>query len=176
MKGFITLILLLTFARYSQCQSYSAGTNLIGMVTGSLNFELSATLNRKLSLHLPLSWNPFRFSDNQKIKHAAIQPGLRFWSWHSYSGFFTGAQIGYIRYNYGLNNLRYDGKSYGISLSAGYSKMVSKRWNLDFEIGAGIFRIMHDCFENELCGEYLRTEDKLKLLPCRLSVNLVYLL
>ncbi|MHC1778976.1 MAG: DUF3575 domain-containing protein [Bacteroidales bacterium] len=175
MKRLITLLLILPIVKCSLSQSYSAGSNIIGMVTGSLNLELSAGLNRRLSVHLPISWNPFHFGENRKILHMALQPGLRFWSWHSYSGFYTGAQLGFIRYNCGLNTIRYDGKGYGCSLSAGYSKMVSGRWNLDFEVGAGIFRLVHDCFERKFCGEYLYSEDKLKLLPCRLSVNLVYL-
>lgn len=176
MKRLITLMLVLPIVNYSPAQSYSVGSNIMGLVTGSLNLELSASLNRRLSLHLPLSWNPLQFGDNKKIKHMMLSPGLRLWSWHSYSGFYAGTQIVLMRYNCGLNSLRYDGKGYGFSLSAGYSKMVSRRWNLDFEIGAGVFRLKHDCFERRVCGEYLYSEDKLKLLPGRLSVNLVYLL
>jgi len=175
MKILFTIILMMTIAGYSLSQNYSAGTNLIGVATGSLNMELSAGVGRKLSIHLPVSWNPFHFSGNRKIMHLAVQPGLRFWSWHSYSGFYTGTQVGFIRYNAGLTSLRYDGKGYGLSLSAGYSKMVSRRWNLDFEVGAGLFRVMHDCYERKLCGEYLYSEDKIKIIPCRISLNLVFL-
>ena len=69
MKRLITLMLVLPIVNYSPAQSYSVGSNIMALVTGSLNLELSASLNRRLSLHLPLSWNPLQFGDNKKIKH-----------------------------------------------------------------------------------------------------------
>ena len=47
-------------------QSYSLRTNIIGLATANLNLEASMTLDRKWSLHLPLQYNPFKFSKNRQ--------------------------------------------------------------------------------------------------------------
>lgn len=157
-------------------QKYSIGTNIAGITTATLNLELSASFNRNLSIHLPLSWNPFTLKGNRKLLHLGLQPGVRWWFWHVYSGFFGAAQLNLIRYNCGLSKYRFDGKGYGVSISAGYSKMVSRRWNLDFEAGVAIGRLIHDCYERVRCGEYLFSEDKIRVLPGRVSIAVVYLL
>ena len=55
---------LLAFTLGVSAQSYSLRTNVLGLATTNLNLEASMTLGRKWSLHLPVQYNPFRFSKN----------------------------------------------------------------------------------------------------------------
>ena len=50
-------------------QSYSLRTNILGLATANLNLEASMTLDRKWSLHLPLQYNPFKFSKNRQFRN-----------------------------------------------------------------------------------------------------------
>lgn len=174
-KILITLICM-CFSIHSNAQKYSIGSNLAGIAVGSLNIEASLALSHKLSLHLPVMWSPFTFRDNIKLTHLALLPGIRVWNWHVFSGLYTALNASYIRYNGGVRERRYDGSALGISLSAGYSKMLSRRWNLEIEAGAGLFHTEHDIFVREVCGEYLESSRRLRVLPSRASLNLIFIL
>lgn len=50
-------------------QSYSLRTNALGLVTTNLNVEASMTLNDKWSVHLPVQYNPFKFSSNRQFRN-----------------------------------------------------------------------------------------------------------
>ncbi|MDP3451835.1 MAG: DUF3575 domain-containing protein [Bacteroidales bacterium] len=176
MTRLLILILSLWLPVNAFAQNYSVGSNIAGMAMGSLNIETSLALSRRVSLHLPFMWSPFSYKENIKLTHLAVMPGLRVWSWHVYSGFYTGLHTSYIRYNGGLKEKRYDGNAIGLSLSAGYSKMLSRRWNLEIEAGAGVFRTNHDVFRREICGEYLDSSRKIRVLPSRVLVNVIFIL
>jgi len=160
----------------SRAQNYSIGTSLTGSALGSINIEASGATSGSVSFHLPVMWAPFRFKENIKLKIFAIQPGARWWFWHVYSGFFAGTYATYARFNAGIYNYRHDGFAAGISLSTGYSKMLSRKWNIEIELGGGVFYTNYDLFLNEPCGEYLNSISEVRLVPSKINISLVYIL
>lgn len=90
------LIALLTITVFttkrSEAQFYSASTNLPVLATGSINAELSMTLNRNWSLHLEGSVNPWKI-EQFRIQHLAVRPAIRWWTSESYRGWFMGAHF-----------------------------------------------------------------------------------
>jgi hypothetical protein len=65
---------LLAFTLGVSAQSYSLRTNVLGLATTNLNLEASMTLGRKWSLHLPVQYNPFRFSRNRQFRNLYVAP------------------------------------------------------------------------------------------------------
>lgn len=160
----------------TKAQSYSLGVNLATLAVGTINIEVSKAVSQKITLHMPIYWNAVTWSDNKKIKQLMIQPGIRWWKWHSYSGFFGGANLTAVQFNAGLKSFRYYGKGAGITLSMGYAKMLSKRWNIEAEAGLYSGWLRYDIYQRALCGDYEGSYRGLKLYPARISLSLIYIL
>ena len=107
---------LLAFALGVSAQSYSLRTNVLGLATTNLNLEASMTLGRKWSLHLPVQYNPFRFSRNRQFRNLYVAPGVRYWLLESYMGPFIGMHGTAGTYSVGNlfgSRYRYEGEGYG---------------------------------------------------------------
>lgn len=159
-----------------KAQSHSLGVNMAMLAVGSINIELSKAFSQKVTFHLPFSWNPVTFNNNKKIKHLMIQPGVRWWKWHSYSGYFGGVNITAIQFNAGIKESRYSGKGAGLVLSTGYAKMISRRWNLEAEVGIYSGWFSYDKYQQELCGDYEGNQSGFKFYPAKISLSLIYIL
>jgi len=179
MNRLITLQTIFAFGLLSvkcHAQNYSIGSSLTASALGSLNIEASGAISGKVSFHLPLLWTPFQLNEKTKLKLFALQPGARWWFWHVYSGFFAGTYATYARFNAGIYNYRHDGYAFGVSFSGGYTKMLTRRWNIEIELGGGLFYTKYDLFLNESCGEYLSSTSNMMLVPSKVNISFVYIL
>lgn len=177
-RGFFFITLFLLSGMKCHAQFYAVKTDLLGLATGTLNAEISASMSHKWSVHLPVYYNPWDFGDNKKIKHLTAQPGVRYWrdqSW-GYNWFF-GANAILSRFNMGgiWNDYRYDGRAYGAGLSTGFSIPIHKLWNIDFEVGAGVVYTSYGEYEYKQCGDFLSEGRGWSIVPTKLSINLIYL-
>lgn len=162
-----------------QAQFYAVNADIVGLATGTVNAGVSTALNAKWSLHLPVHYNPWTFSDNKKMKQLTVQPGVRYWFDQSYGyGWFIGMNVVVGRFNAGGllgSKFRYDGMAYGAGLSGGFSLPLAKFWNIEFELGAGGVYSNHDKFNCVRCGDKISKEKGFYFVPTKASVNLVYL-
>lgn len=177
-KRVIYTIILLGTAFYASAQSYSLRTNVVGLATTNLNVEASMTLNKKWSLHLPIQYNPFEFSNNRQFKNLYVAPGVRYWLLQSYIGSFIGLYG--TAGTYSVGNLfgikeRYEGDGYGVSVSFGNAYQLSKRWNFEWEVGVGAVWLNQKKHEYHQCGDLLEKEHKWIFAPTRAALNFVYL-
>lgn len=176
MKKFIILIIILYISHtYCSAQKFGVGTDVISLTTATFNIEASLIVSKKLTLHLPLSWNPFTLKNNFKLKHIAIQPGIRWWFWHGYSEFYLGAHFLTSIFNIAVSSERKEGWAGGISFTCGYAWMLNQHMNLEIEAGGGPIYREYDKFEREICGDYLGTKKGVILFPTRLSCSLFFL-
>ena len=172
---------LLCFGLSANAQFYSAKTNVLGLATGNLNLEVSAALSRKVTLHVPVNYNPFTYNflaENCKMQNLTFQPGARYWLTESYMRWFVGVHGIYSRYHVGwkeLSKYRYDGWGVGGGFSAGYAKMISKRWNFECEIGASVMYQKYDRYLCKKCGSLPEPKHKVNVVPTQLSLAFVYL-
>lgn len=164
------------FTQLGYSQTKSVGVNIALLSAGILNTELSVGVKSRISIHMPLTWSGFVVSNEFSLKNYSVSPGVRFWSWHIYSGFFAGTNLGFANYNAVINKRRYCGNTFFTSLSAGYSKMVSQKLNIEGEFGLGAFGVWQDVFESGKCGEFLRYSEKIAILPSKISISLIYIL
>ena len=128
---------LLAFTLGVSAQSYSLRTNVLGLATTNLNLEASMTLGRKWSLHLPVQYNPFRFSKNRQFRNLYVAPGVRYWLLESYMGPFIGMHGTAGTYSVGNlfgSRYRYEGEGYGVGVSIGKAYQLSTHWNVEWEV------------------------------------------
>ena len=169
---------LLAFFLSVSAQSYSLRTNVIGLATTNLNLEASMTLNRKWSLHLPVQYNPFKFGRNRQFRNFYAAPGVRYWLLESYMGGFIGMYGTAGTYSVGKlfgNKYRYEGEGYGVGLSIGKAYQIGRRWNLEWEAGAGAVWLAYDKYLCKRCGDLVGQEYGWHFLPTRAALNVVYL-
>lgn len=103
------------------------------MPVGSFNLGAEFRVSPRLTLDVPLVYNPLSFSDNRKWKHFLFQPELRWWSCEPFNGHFFGLHTHYAFYNVGgvgsrwMKDYRFEGWLAGLGISYGYQWLLSSR-------------------------------------------------
>lgn len=205
-KRFTLLFLFLTFmlvATYGQQQeqdhasgiSKPAGrdtfpaiaikSNVLYDLTGTFSLGAEFRLGEKMSLDVPLNYNPFTFSDNRKWKHFLIQPELRLWVKETFSGHFFGLHAHYAYYNIGnlpkpfsqyMRSNRMQGWFAGTGVSYGYRWDFSHNWGLEATIGAGYAYMDYDKYPCVKCGDKTGSTTKHYFGPTKVGITLIYIL
>lgn len=128
---------------------------------------------------LPVQYNPFRLWDDGKLKNFTVQPGVRYWMRETYGrGCFIGLHGVFSIYNAGGlfgHRYRYEGTAFGGGLSAGLVRPLSRRWNLEFELGLGVVWADWERYRCVNCGKRTGKGSGVYVTPTRTAVNLVYL-
>ena len=83
----------------------------------------------------------------------AVQPGIRYWFFENYVGWFLSGHLAAARYDVGNDRRHYKGWLAGAGLSAGYAWPIGKRWNLSAEAGFGVF-YMRDTKSPHFVGDF----------------------
>lgn len=172
---YILLFLVIFCSTTGRAQFYSLGTNIPALGTATINAEVSMTLDRKWSLHLPVYYNPFVFRDNKKLQNFTLMPGVRYWLLESYVNGFVGANAIGSKYHITWKNSRYEGQAYGMGISAGYAWLLSPRWNLEIEGGIGLVWADYTEYESEECGRQKGEYTRWMAVPGKLALSLIYL-
>ena len=145
-------------------------TNALGWGLAIANVAAEFDFAKHWSFSLPIYYSAINyFTSTVKFRTFSIQPEVRYWLKESNVGFFAGTHFGLGYYNVATNGeLRYqdhNGKSPAIGggISIGYRLAISrnKRWNIDFSIGAGGYKLYYDTFYNvsngRLVGSYRKS-------------------
>ena len=127
----------------------------LGMLIGNLGVEFD--LGRYMSVSIPVYYSGLDyFKTTLKFRTLSVQPELRVWPMTNEDGLFIGAHMGFGYYNFAFDQeWRYQDHNgttptLGGGLSLGYRLPISKneRWKLEFGIGAGIYPLHYDRFNN----------------------------
>ena len=147
----------------------SLKTNLVAWGLGITNVAVEFDLCKHLSLSVPVMYAAYNyFKPTIKFRTLATQPELRYWIKKENTGFFVGAHFGVGSYNIAVNkDTRYqdhNGKSpaLGGGLTVGYRTHISKnkKWNMEFLVGAGCYKLHYDTFYNVENGRLFGTHKK----------------
>ncbi|MFA5714095.1 MAG: DUF3575 domain-containing protein, partial [Bacteroidales bacterium] len=149
--------------------------NLPSLFLGLYNIEGSKAISKGVSLHLPLSWSPHTLRGDRRVKHFIVMAGARGWSWHCYSGLFYGGYATAGIFNLNHREFRYQGEGAGATITAGYSKMLSRHFNLEIEGGLFVGLLHYQRYEGRCCGNFIEERWRGSLLPFKLSLSLLYL-
>lgn len=171
----ILILLFLFCSSMSFAQKYAVKTNLAYWAATTLNLGGEMALAPRMTMDLTVNYNPFRFRNNKKIMHWAVQPEWRYWPCHRFMGHFVGIHAHGGKYNGGLKKYRYAGWFAGGGISYGYQWIIGKHWNLETELGVGYAYLDFDKYLRKNCGRFIDTGHRNYWGPTKLSISLVYL-
>ena len=158
-------------------------TNLLSDLTTTLNLGTELLLNERTSIQLPLSFNPWTFSEDRKWKHFLVQPEYRRWTKRAYAGSFFGVHAHYALYNAGklphgpfsrfMNEHRFEGWLAGVGVSYGYRWNLDPRWAFEATLGVGYAYMDYDKYLCGRCGDPLGGETKHYFGPTKAGLSLI---
>lgn len=166
--------------------TWAVKTNLVGWAAAaSINAGAEVKMAPKWTLNMDVSYNPFQYRSNKKLKHILVAPEARWWLCAPYSGHFIGGNLMYSHYNAGgmnvpfvddLKNYRYQGNLYGVGFVYGYHLVLSPRWSIEFEAGLGYGFTKYKKYDCPVCGAWRADEKKHMLMPTKFAISVVYVI
>lgn len=131
--------------REESTSTFDLSTNLFDWGNlGTLNVDLGIAFARHFSAQVGVKYNPWQFKGQGPISQVQNQQksaslGVRYWPWYVFSGWWISAKAQYSDYaETGVWRQAYDaGKAVGAGLSAGYTLLINKNFNIEF--GAGFW-------------------------------------
>lgn len=166
---------------------FAIKTNLLYDMTASISLGAEFRVGKKLTLELPVTYNPWTYSENKKAKLFMVQPELRFWGHEPFNRHFFGVNLLYAVYNTGgldlpfgmwpsLKDSRYEGHLYGGGVTVGHSWIISNRFNLEGTLGVGYFYSDYKKYDCPTCGDKLKRGTKHYFGPTKIGLSLVFII
>lgn len=148
----------------------------------SLNLNLGAELklSDRYTLDMLISYNPWTFADNKKMKHILIQPELRYWLGKSFSGHFVGLHAHWALFNIGNTSFltkiedRYQGSLFGGGISYGYKWSLNPKWSMEATAGLGYANVNYKRYEYPVCGEFIEKKQKSYIGLTKIGLTISY--
>ena len=165
----VTAISLLLAATSLSAQRFSLSTNLLDWANlGTVNVQAGLSFSRHLTLHAGARYNNWNFGSAEKgtafqnrARTAAV--GLRYWPWNVYSSWWFSGKLALEEYNRGgffKRTLTEEGVAAGLALGAGYSRMLTDHWNLDFGLGLWTGKAWYTQYACPRCGRIVTRDEK----------------
>lgn len=149
-------------------------SNLLYDATTTPNIGMEAAVGSKSTLNLVYGINPWKFDSEthgeRKVKHWLVMPEYRWWTCSTFNGHFFGVHALGGQYNAsnvslpipgkffggddmhtGVRDHRYQGEFAGAGITYGYQWIMSKRWNIEAEVGVGYAHLWYDKYSCEDC-------------------------
>ena len=167
------------WAQESAAGKGSISTNVAGYANLlTLNAEGSVPVSRRWTVNAGLKYNPFAFGKEKfRNRQQAYYAGMRYWPWHSYSGWWMSGKIQYQEFNAGgLGRAETsEGDRVGLGLGAGFAYMVGKHFNVEF--GASLWGGMEwfTSYSCPVCGDLEESGRKFFVLPCDIVIAISYI-
>ena len=175
MKHILLSVAALLISAAAHAQFSSVSTNLAGWAVGNLNAAMDFSLDKRNTINIPVSGNPFSFGET-RWQHIAVQPGWRHWLVERYIGHFISPSLFYANYRLGYDRRTYEGNAYGAGFSWGYSILLNTRWNFLVEVGAGIIYTPYDekllrKYVGEFDDEFTWHHRRVLFLPTKINFS-----
>ena len=182
-KIILVLIALLMSASYCcMAQRLSVSTNILGYAAlGTLNIEGSYSISRRVSITAGAEYNPFTFRKDvperqMQLRQRSGSLGLRFWPWHTWSGWWFAGKGRFQEYNFGgiVSRETDEGDRLGMGLYTGYTHMLSPHFNIEFGLGVWAGLDWYRTYSCQVCGVTLNSGRRTFVLPDDIMISLVY--
>lgn len=160
----------------------SVSTNLLDYAhLGTLNIDASYAVSRHWSLVAGARYNPFTYNadDRQKqfqYRQQSYAVGVRWWLWHTWSGWWFSSKARYQEYNAGGLWTRdtEEGDRVGAGLYVGYTHMLSPHMNVEFGCGMWGGISWYTSYSCPTCGYIVEEGQKFFMRPDDFMISVVY--
>jgi outer membrane protein OmpA-like peptidoglycan-associated protein len=150
--------------------------------TGTFSLGAEFRLARRLTLDIPVHYNPWTMGDGRKLKHWLVQPEVRLWRGEAFAGSFWGMHLHGALFNVSnlFSHYQFEGRLAGVGIAYGYRHNFNRRWAIEASIGAGYAYIDYTRYDASNaegcngCGPKLGEGRKHYLGVTRAVVALVY--
>lgn len=168
--------------------TWSLKNNLLYDATLTPNIGAEVRLGSRSTLQLFYGLNPWKWSDTKKWRHWSLMPEYRYWLNREkapFRGWFTGVHALGGEFNVcgvkmpfdmmkWLKDNRYEGWYVGGGLTLGHAWRLSDHWRLEAALGIGYIRLKYDQYENEWCGDLVKSDVYHYVGPTKLALNIGY--
>ena len=200
MKRFLIIAVLILFAGagIANAQKVAVKTNTLYWATTTPNIGFEFALADRWTFEIAGGWNPWTFDaeKNAKAKHYLVTPEIRYWFCESFNGHFIGINGNYTQFNVGgilvpeafykvssngiflddLQHSRSEGWAVGAGITYGYAWPISRRWNMEFTLGLGVWYSEYDNYESRPCGLFHGSNISKVIGPTDLGISFIYLI
>lgn len=163
--------------RRAEAQIFAVRVNVLEALAATANVGIDISIADKWTLDVTGIWNPID-TPTFSSRFLGAQIGAKRWLYESFVGHFVGTQFTYGSYLWGGKSRYWKGDTAGFGVSYGYALLLSKRWNLTFEAGIGIY-FMRDARQQRLTPDYdpiiIRHNRRWAIGPSRAEVSFNYL-
>ena len=186
MKRLISIIIaLFSLSILCGAQNCVVKTNTLYWATTTPNLGVEFSVAPRWTIDLQGGYNPWTLDNetNAKLKHFLVSPEVRYWFCESFFGHFVGLDVNYTMFNMGaipfipqLKDTRVEGWAAGAGLVYGCSWPIARRWNIEANIGAGLWYSEYDRYESRKCGLFDDSVSRLSFGLTSLGVSFVYII
>ena len=183
MKRAILAILILLFHAYvCDAQTFVVKTNALYWATTTPNVGLEVAVAPRWTLSLKGGYNPWTLDakKNIKAKHVLVTPEARYWFCESFLGHFISLHANGTYFNVGgiplFEDARRQGWAVGAGLGYGCSWPIARRWNIEANIGFGVWYTQYDSYQTKICGLFNETIHKFAFAPTSLGLSFIYII
>ncbi|HIZ85974.1 MAG TPA: DUF3575 domain-containing protein [Candidatus Coprenecus stercoravium] len=170
-----------------KAQHMALKTNVLSDLTATVNLGLEASLAPRWSLDISGNYNAWDFKDYRKQKQWMVQPEARFWFCETFNGHFLALHAIGGEFNMAdpffpfniykqLRDHRYEGWMYGAGIGYGYHWILSPRWSIEAEIGAGWVGTSYEQYECVRCGAMTGEGVSNRFAITKLAVSLIFMI
>ncbi len=136
-------------------------TNMPAWAMLWINAAVEFDITERVSAQLPVYYSGFNyFTRTLKFRTFALQPSLRWWPRRDNMGFFLEGHFGLAWYDFAKDGeFRYQDHfkrrpaiGGGIGIGYRFHFNSNRRWTMEASLGAGIYHLNYDIFENHTNG------------------------
>lgn len=165
--------------------SWRIHTNAVAWAMAIANLGAECSFSAHWSAALSLYYSAWNYTEEScKFRTFLIRPEVRWWLSPVNHGFFAEAHLGLAYYNFAMPSWNYriqdrDGRhpALGGGIGIGYRlPFRNRRWAFEALVGAGVYHLSYDRFENRHNGPLHDTHSRTWFGIDNLSVGISYTL
>lgn len=160
----------------AQAQRMALKTNTLEYLILSPNLAFEVRVSRTLSVQLGVACNPINTPIGGVLaSNFRVEPELRYWFNRPMARNFVALSLTGGTCNLRLNNRYWNGDAIAAGFSYGYDLVLSKHWNLEFEIGVGVAHMKGYAYAGPENMARTPNFSRAFLVPIRCGVSFSYI-
>lgn len=160
----------------ASAQRVALKTNALDYLTLSPNLTMEARLSKKMSLQVGIVGNPFSGpSADYRLTNFRVEPELRYWFNRPMAKHFLALSTTLGTYNLQFKERYIKGDVIAAGISYGYALVLSRHWNVEFELGVGLASVNGYNYKGKANKPDEKNMSKLVPVPIRTAVTFSYM-